>query len=361
MMSRSPLIPPGAVILHSYEELAAEVKAFFGGHYDELIIVGPPGIGKSEAFRKWCLEHPDRAHYLEGNTKPLATYIECYMHRHKLLVLDDAEGLLASENGRHLTRQLTQHAVMKYLQWLSTVKDLARNKVPTSFQTASKCAFLMNRFVASRQDGFFEAVLDRGHVFYFDPPVLARHMYVATWFHDQGIHDFVGANLHRVDNLTARTYNLLYQKKSAGHDWQAYFFDRFCHENVLQVVQQLENSASFKTVDECVEEFIRRGLGCRRSYFNYKEELAANGQLTIKPVKPIPVQGTAPQPFDQRGHLRAPAIGTTAVANRNHRGRDKARGGDAAGRNDAGSKGQEDHSRFLLNGNEPKLKELAHG
>ena len=76
-MSRSPLIPPDAVILRSYKELAAEVDAFFGGHYDELIIVGPPGVGKSEAFRTTCKNNPNHYHYLEGNTKPLATYIEC--------------------------------------------------------------------------------------------------------------------------------------------------------------------------------------------------------------------------------------------------------------------------------------------
>ena len=45
-MSRSPQIPPDAVILRSYTELEAEADAFFGDHYDELLIVGPPGIGK---------------------------------------------------------------------------------------------------------------------------------------------------------------------------------------------------------------------------------------------------------------------------------------------------------------------------
>ena len=100
-MSRSPLIPPGAVILRSYAELEAEANAFFGDYYDELMIVGPSGVGKSEAFRPRCKEHPEKCHYLEGNTKPLATYMECYWHIHKFLILDDAEGLLVSENGKH--------------------------------------------------------------------------------------------------------------------------------------------------------------------------------------------------------------------------------------------------------------------
>ena len=200
--------------------------------------------------------------------------------------------------------QLTQHSVHKYVQWLSTVKELERNGVPNHFSTTSKCAFLMNRFVASSSDRFCEAILDRGHVFYFDPPVLERHKYVASWFHDQEIHDYVGANLHMVGNLTARTYNLLEQKKRAGHDWKQYYFDRFCHDSVLLAVQQLENDDSFKSVEERVKEFIRRGVGCRRTYFNFKDELTATGQLKLKPVKPIPVQGTPPEPFDRDELLR---------------------------------------------------------
>ena len=303
-MSRSPLIPPDAVILRSYAELASEADAFFGDHYDELLIVGSSGIGKTEMFKKWYKEHPERCQYLEGNTKPLATYMECYRHIHKLLVLDDAEGLWGSDNGKHLMRQLTQHSVHKYIQWLSTVKELERNGVPNRFTTTSKCVFLMNRFVASNSDRFYEAILDRGHVFYFDPPVLERHKYVATWFHDQEIHDYVGANLHMVGNLTARTYNLLEQKKRAGHKWKQYFLERFCHDSVLLAVQQLENDDSYKTVDERVKEFIRRGLGCRRTYFNFKDELSASGQLKLNPVKPIPVEGTPPAPFDRDELLR---------------------------------------------------------
>ncbi len=290
------------MILRSYRELVMEAEAYFEDHYDELLVIGPPGIGKSETFRQLALQHLERCHYLEGNTKPLATYMECYRHRHKLLVFDDAEGLWASENGKHLLRQLTQHCRNKYVQWLSTVRDLDRQKIPTSFHTTSKCAFLMNRFVTN--DQFSEAILDRGHVFYFDPPAPERHKYVATWFHDQQIHDFIGSHLHLASDITARTYNLLDQKKHAGHDWKQYFFDRFCHDSVLLAVQQLENDKSYRTVEDRINEFARRGLGCRRTYYNYKNELSSSGQLTIAPSKPIPVQGEPPEPFNRDELLR---------------------------------------------------------
>ena len=303
-MTRSPQIPRGAVILRTYAELAAEADAFFGDFYDELLIIGEPGIGKSETFRQRIRKNADRCHYIEGNTKPLATYMECWRYLHRLLVFDDAEGLWHSDNGKHLMRQLTQHSFHKYIQWLSTVKELERNGVPNCFTTTSKCAFLMNRFVASSHDHFYDAILDRGHVFYFDPPVLERHNYVATWFYDQEIHDFVGAHLHLVNNLTARTYNLLDQKKRAGHDWRRYFMDRFCHDTVLQAVQELENNESYRSVEDRVRAFAEKGLGCRRTYFNYKDELTAAGQLKIEPAKPVQVQGTPPAPFDRDELLR---------------------------------------------------------
>ncbi|MEI8374079.1 MAG: hypothetical protein WCJ35_14740 [Planctomycetota bacterium] len=68
---RSPEVPPGAVAIRTYYELNQEAEAFFGDHYSELVIIGRPGIGKSEAFRTHCMEHPDQCHYLEGKITPL--------------------------------------------------------------------------------------------------------------------------------------------------------------------------------------------------------------------------------------------------------------------------------------------------
>ena len=267
-MSRSPEIPPSAVVLRTYAELRAEVEAFYADYYDELL--RHRASWNRQVGRISATHDPRRCCYIEGNTKPLAAYIEAWRERDKLLVFDDAEGLWVNDNGRHLMRQLTQHTTKKYVQWLSTAKDLKRNGVPTSFTTTSKCAFVMNRFIATRSDQFYAAILDRGHVFYFEPSAVERHRYAASWFYDQEIHDFIGANLNMVNTLTERTYNLLAQKKAAGHDWRQYFLDRFCRVSVLQVVQRLENDDSFPTVEQRVREFARLGFGSRRTYFNYR-------------------------------------------------------------------------------------------
>ena len=66
-----------------------------------------------------------------------------------------------------------------------------------------------------------------GAVFYFLPTRVERHRYVATWFHDQEIHDFVGANLHLANNLTARTYNLLDRRSEPDMTWRQYSMTAF--------------------------------------------------------------------------------------------------------------------------------------
>ena len=50
-------MPHRAVNLHTYTELEAEADAFVGDHYDVLLIVGRPGVSKSEYFRKPARMH----------------------------------------------------------------------------------------------------------------------------------------------------------------------------------------------------------------------------------------------------------------------------------------------------------------
>ncbi len=301
---RSPTIPPEAVILRTYDGLEEEGNAFIRDCYDLMLLVGDPGMSKSRVFARLIASHPETCHLIKGWTKPLAAYMECYWHRHKLLVFDDAEILWSTDGGKILMRGLTEHEDRKRLQWLSTAKELRESDVPTSFYTTSKVAFIMNEFVAGR-DPFFRAIQDRGHMLYFAPPPLECHRYAASWFYDQQIHDFIGQHLHLVNRLSARVYNTVAWQKKAGHDWRQYFLDRYCLDNVLLLVQQLENNPTFPTTNEKVAEFIRLHGGCRKTYFNLKAKLKDTEQLVITPCPPIRVQGKAPQKSDRLAAVEA--------------------------------------------------------
>jgi hypothetical protein len=211
-------------------------------------------------------------------------------------------------------RALTEHQTEKVVMWLSTSRQLGN--YPTSFKTTSKSAFVMNRFVSSK-DPFYAAILDRGHLLYFDPPPVEIHTYVATWFHDQEVFDFIGSHLHHVVGLTARAYNLTAEKKAAGLDWKAFFISRYCDDSLkLWLVQKLVNDPSFATMEDRIKEFIAQDGGCRRTFFNYRDELERNGQLTIVPPARIKCKGKAPIKVDRMAliaQVQAAASTTTAT------------------------------------------------
>lgn len=95
---RSPEYPDGSIILSTYGELQREATAFGRGHYSEILVIGPPGTGKTKAFEAVRDETPHLVAVIGGNAKPLATYAQCYFNSHKLLVFDDAKGLWRSDN-----------------------------------------------------------------------------------------------------------------------------------------------------------------------------------------------------------------------------------------------------------------------
>lgn len=128
---------------------------------------------------------------------------------------------------------------------------------------------------------------------------MARHLFAATWLpkEAQEIHDFIGQNLDKVKGpLDLRSYNLCLQQKRAGHDWRRYFLERWCHESLLEIVRRLENDTAFGTVEDKAKEFIRLTAASRKTYFNKKNELKAEGLL--EPVNPIELKGSEPESVD---------------------------------------------------------------
>jgi hypothetical protein len=297
-MSRSPEVPSEATIIRTYTDLDAEVAAFFHEHYELLILIGKPGLGKTQAMLKYLAETPGIGHLITGKATPLACYKECYDFIHRLLIFNDVEVLWNSDNGKTLMRALTEHQHEKTLQWLSSSKQL--DHYPTSFKTTSRAAFVMNRFVSSG-DPFYAAIMDRGQLLYFDPTPAEIHRYVAEWFHDQEVFDFIAQHLHHVVGLSARAYNLTAQKKAARRDWKRFFKDRYLNTtSKLWLVQKLVNDPKFKTTEDRVNEFIALEGGCKKTYYNYKAELEKSGQLRLGPVPVIDCKGTAPPKLDRK-------------------------------------------------------------
>ena len=103
---RGDEIPREAIrnTLRSYSELHRKFDLFLSGQTESgLLIIARSGIGKSFYVKEHA--NHDITHIMEGNLRPLKTYMELYEHRHKLLVIDDGETLWSEKPGRHIMRQ----------------------------------------------------------------------------------------------------------------------------------------------------------------------------------------------------------------------------------------------------------------
>lgn len=311
---RSKSIPSDAEVVRTYDELGGFRDAFFNGEFHFLLLVGRPGLSKSWEFEERSKPYKDRdgneisvAHYIKGNVSPVVAYQRAYMHRNKLLTLDDAERLWADSPGRFLVRDLTECKPRKWVNWLTENNTLKRLGVPQSFETSSRVCLIMNRF-AFGDAHEYEAIVDRAQFIYFDPTLLEIHKHTALWFWDQEIFDFIGGHLNIFDpqKLSARTYVKASERKSKG-DWQDFLISRYCRQEGKEWVIALENDPKFKSVDERVAEFVERtGLG-RSTYFNFKKELKTGDQLRPVDVPRLTLNARPPEIPDLEAEARAEA------------------------------------------------------
>lgn len=299
---RTPIVPSGAEVVRTYEEYGQFVDGFFQRHFQLLMVIGRPGIGKSYEFET---QLDLRSHLIKGWVAPLKAFIDAYRHRNKLLIFDDAEVLWKRQGGRVLLRSLCEHRAKKTIQWTSTTKDLAKARVPQKFTTTSRVAIIANRFAFGNEEEQ-AAVLDRGHLVYFDPTALEVHKRVGDWFWDQQVYDHIGERLHLFNEITARVYVKAWERKQANGDWATMIEQSFCHDKAKLLVQELEVDPQQETVEQRVAEFVARTSFSRASYFNFKRALKKDDQLTPLDRIDVPdrqLRGTPPNLEDESEDL----------------------------------------------------------
>jgi hypothetical protein len=279
-MSRSPEIPEFAEIERTYEGLTAYYRAFREGRYNLLMTIGRPGLCKSRYARH---EIGDAASWVNGRNSPVCCYCDLYQVRDsKHIVVDDAEPLYQSKDGKYLLRQLTETERTKMLTWNTTTHILNHNKTPKWFRTGSKLCIICNRFVAV--DELTEAMLDRGHVIYFDPSPLAVHLEVGRWLKpDNGgqiVYDYIGSVLQNVERPSVRLYVKAVERYQAGGDWQQ-LIEQACFDTVATVFDRLEKDEHYKTVEQKAKQFVIETSMSRSTYFNIKHRKAEQGQLKL--------------------------------------------------------------------------------
>lgn len=282
--------------IRNYEELHQKFDLFLSGQTgSSLLIIARSGVGKSHYLKlnaDWRITH-----YMEGNAKPLSSYIELYQHRHKLIVLDDAEALWASKNGRIVLRELTETSFPKTMSWTSTVKDLEATLTPKKYKTNSKVCIICNSFRFGHSDET-AAIIDRCQCYCFDPTNEEVVRYVAEWFWDQIVFDYATSNLHLIDNLSARMFVRAWERRvKQDENWINEFP---LLSGVDAIVQQVCNDQNLTTAVDRVKEYERIAKlndlpASRATFMRHQKELRERGMLSpCPPELNLSVKGRPP-------------------------------------------------------------------
>ena len=200
--------------LTSYDRLEAYLRAFAGGHFGLLILVGAGGLAKSRSVRAAL---NGNACWIEGNATPFGMYLKLYRHRDRFVVIDDVDALYADRSGVRLLKCLCQTEEEKSVAWHSDARSLERQGIPREFTTKSRVVIISNDWKTLNKN--VAALQDRGHVLLFQPDAAEVHKKAGTWFDDKEIYDWFAKNLPRVREPSLRHYVRARELKAAGMDW----------------------------------------------------------------------------------------------------------------------------------------------
>ena len=269
-MSKSKTSPERAIPVKTYDELERYVEAFAGGHLNLLIVVGGPGLAKSQTVRRLVGE---RSCWIEGNATAFGMYVALWRHKDELVIIDDVDNLYSDRCAVRLLKCLCQTDPVKRVAWQSGSSRLEREGVPISFETQSRVALIANDW--KTLNGNVEAVQDRGHVIAFEPTAEEVHRQVRRWFGDKEIMEWFERHLHMVHRPSMRHYVRAAELKKAGLDWMQSILSDTLSEKTL-LVARIKADSKYVNERQRVEAFCGQGGGCRATYFNHARRLSGS-------------------------------------------------------------------------------------
>lgn len=270
-MSKPVTQPDGAICVDTYEGLDQLVGAFAKGHINLLILLGAPGLAKSQTVRGAVGEE---AGWVEGNATAYGLYAKAYRCRDQLLVIDDVDSLYADKAGVRLLKCLAQTDPLKRMAWHTASASMAGEGVPREFETRSRVIIIANDWRTLNEN--VAAVQDRGHVIDFAPSAAEVHRRVGDWFTDEEIYGWFERNLSVIAKPSMRHYVRAKELKDAGLDWVTMIGGQFLPPKLL-LVAKLRDDPRYVSEAERVEAFRQMGGGSRATYFNHAKKLRLAG------------------------------------------------------------------------------------
>lgn len=271
MPRRSTKCPENANVVATYAQFEELIAAFIGNHFDLLVIVGRPGLSKSQSLRTAI---GDAQHLLvKGRKSALDFYTSLYIHKDLPIVLDDADDLMGNKLCREYVKALTETDAFKRLDWGTKTKVLDHENVPAYFWTESKVCIITNFW--SSNDAVFQALESRAEFLYFDPDWNEMYRYVGNWFWDQEIYDYVHERIDVLRQPDARLFVKAFNRKRAGMkqlDWRQ-LIDDYCDDSHGIAVRELLDDDSFPHNTARAEAFCERTGASRPTFYRRKADI----------------------------------------------------------------------------------------
>lgn len=157
--------------VETYDRFQRHIRAWVDREVNCLIILGPPGVGKSHAYRSTLGNRP--YHHFSGRLTPISAYCALHDFPHRPVVLDDISALLRSDNFRDMLKSLCESGV-RTVRWGTLTPKLEGRA--RSFTSTAPVLIVLNKIPAKDPD--VAAVLDRCDTIIFDPtkPEIIRKM-----------------------------------------------------------------------------------------------------------------------------------------------------------------------------------------
>jgi len=282
--------------LKTYENLKETASSFANGCLPLVVLIGDPGLGKTETFKESCTGKPFL--HISGNKRPFDLYIDLHRHIDQPVILDDVDTLMSKDEGKVLIRQLTETTSVKTVSWGSQTRilDTLDPPVPRAFHTRSPVCLVTNKW---RSVGIMKAIESRAVMFDFKPSWMEAYQYAGTWFDDQEILDYVHSNLGVMKDPDLRLLVKSRSLRNAGLDWRA-LFDPCIGAGGGQSTRRNRQAEVRRLLElnlpmeERVRQFEAGGWGDRATFYRDKKEMLATESQAIPPriIVPTPTTNT---------------------------------------------------------------------
>ncbi len=137
-----------------FDIMDAMTQAVVEGVVRSMIVVGPPGVGKSYGITKKLeeanlfnmMQGDIRYDVVKGATTALGLYAKLYEFSRDgdVLVFDDCDSILMDELSLNILKAALDTNKKRYIHWNSDSKLLAREGIPNKFEFKGACIFITN-------------------------------------------------------------------------------------------------------------------------------------------------------------------------------------------------------------------------